>query len=144
MSDYQGLLKQAELTFVLPGDRAYQAIAYESADRTILNISDILLAVWDGGASAGRGATELVEVAAREGLPIIAVDAKGEIGPRLLWSGLAEFPIAGSSIDDLPPVDLATALPGAQCPHCGHSVDVIAPSKGQCLLLGDCAARHWV
>lgn len=97
-AEFRALLGKSAGALALRGDRAQAARAYEVAGLTVLDNADILLAVWDRGASAGRGGTtELIERAAREGMPIIHVDAAGEAPTRLLWSGLAEFP--GSAVD---------------------------------------------
>lgn len=113
ISEYEGLLEKADRTVALPGNRAPEAFAYETAGLTILGNVEILLAVWDGGASAGRGGTtDLVERAAQDGLPVIHVDAAGKKPPRLLWFGLAEFACAGGGACNLPSADLASALPG--------------------------------
>jgi len=111
-STYRKLLNRAEKVLVLCGDRAEEARAYETAGLTIVDNADILLAVWDGNPSAGRGGTtELLEAAARSGIPIIHVDAKATRKPCILWGGLTKFPLPGSDIADLPPLPLAESLP---------------------------------
>ena len=98
---------------MLPGNRAQELAAYETAGLTIVDNSDLLLAVWDGGAPEGWGGTiEFIERAARNDLPIIHVDAKGEQEPRVMWSGLAQFRASGAGIFELPVSDLTSALPG--------------------------------
>ena len=110
--EYQRLLKGATTKLALPGERAREALAYKTAGLTIVDNVDILLAVWDGGESAGSGGTtELIERAAKSGLPIIRLDAKGEQEPRVIWSGLAQFPASGTSILEAPSSDLTAALP---------------------------------
>jgi hypothetical protein len=110
--EYQMLLGRATTTLALPGARAYEPLAYNTAGLTIVDNADILLAVWDGAESAGSGGTtELIERAARSGLPIIYLDAKGEQEPRVIWSGLAQFPASGTSILEAPSSDLTAALP---------------------------------
>lgn len=110
--EYERLLDKAETTLVLPGCRAQEAVAYETAGLTLVDNSDLLLAVWDGGAPAGWGGTiAFIERAARNDLPIIHVDAKGEQEPRILWSGLARFRASGAGIFELPASDLTSALP---------------------------------
>jgi hypothetical protein len=72
--------------------------AYERAGRAIVDRSDIVLALWDGRASRGRGGTaEIVSYAREQHVPIlrIAVERPGQDPP---WP---------SPIDDL---DLADAL----------------------------------
>ena len=92
-SEFNSLLALARARLVLPlaGDDE-QALAerlpasFEAAGLTMLALSDILLAVWDGKPAEGRGGTgQIVEEAARRGAPIIVVDPEtGAI--RLLWA----------------------------------------------------------
>jgi len=121
-SEFDALLKQARSVLVLPGGRgrpgepehqagAQEKRSYEEAGLTLLNQSDIVLAVWDGGPSAGRGGTrELLDATARSGTPIIHVDANGEMPTRILWGGLDEFPAPSNEVDDLPVESLSEAL----------------------------------
>ena len=110
--EFERLLGQADTTLVLPGCRDLEAAAYETAGLTIVDNSDLLLAVWDGEGPAGRGGTiEFIEHAARNDLPIIHVDATGKQEPRMLWSGLAQFRAPGAGIFALPASDLTSALP---------------------------------
>ena len=52
----------------LPGEPAAEAAAYEAAAYTVVDQSDVVIAVWDGGPSGGRGGTtDTMEAAAREG-----------------------------------------------------------------------------
>jgi hypothetical protein len=77
--------------------------AYEAVGLTVLGQSDILLAIWDGGASAGRGGTtEMLNVAARLGIPIIHIDAKGGEATCVRWSALNPHPYQVNMVDDLP------------------------------------------
>jgi len=111
-SEYRGLLGKAQKVLVLCGDRAQEARAYETAGLTILSNSDLVLGVWDNGASAGRGGTtEMLQAAARRGIPIIYIDATGAKETRVLWGGLEKFPVPGSDIADLPVLPLRDSLP---------------------------------
>ena len=63
--EFERLLGLAETTTVLPGCRDIEAAAYETAGLTIVDNSDLLLAVWDGEGPAGWGGTiEFIEYAA--------------------------------------------------------------------------------
>jgi hypothetical protein len=107
---FRALLKRARSVLVLPGRREAAPRAYEAAGLVLLGQSDLLLAVWDGEAGAGRGGTtELLAAAARRGLPIIHVDAKGLVAPRLLWSG-GEPAQGVQAVEDLPSQGLEAAL----------------------------------
>jgi len=59
--------------------------SYDAAGLTLLAQSDILVAVWDGKRAEGRGGTgEIVDAAARRGVPVVVVDpASG--ATRMLW-----------------------------------------------------------
>ena len=52
--EFKGMLAGARAVLELPGERAAEASAYEAAAYTVLEQSDIVLAVWDGGPSGGR------------------------------------------------------------------------------------------
>lgn len=62
--------------FELDGDRAQAGEAYAAAGRVVLNQSDLLVAVWDGAAAAGRGGTvDTLQEAMRFHVPVVWVDA---------------------------------------------------------------------
>jgi hypothetical protein len=106
-AEFEGLLRRARSILVLPGKRLDETQAYTAAGLTVLDQSDILLAIWDRGPSAGSGGTtDMVGAAVRLDIPIIHVDANGEAPPRLRWSQLSDFPARVESIDDLPVNDL--------------------------------------
>ena len=122
LAEFQSLLKRAR-TLELPGQRALptdtkeegklrENRAYEAAGLTVLSQADIVLAVWDRELSRGRGGTaELVAEAARAGMPIILVDAKGERPIEVRWRNLMKFPAPIVAIDDLPAQSLADGIP---------------------------------
>jgi hypothetical protein len=122
--EFDTLLRQARSVLILPGERGRpddsdqkaqlrEKRAYEDAGLTLLNQSDVLLAVWDGEAGAGRGGThDLLDIAAQSGTPIIHIDAKCQRPTRILWNGLDRFPAAPNAVDDLPAENLDTALSG--------------------------------
>lgn len=113
LEHYRRLLARADAVLELPGERTGGSRAYEVAGHTLIDNADILLAVWDGGVTAGRGGTtEMVEHAAREGLPVMHVDATGEAPPRLLWRGLSEHYLGGGDLSDKPTAILREALGG--------------------------------
>ncbi len=80
--EFDALLASARARLVLPlAGKPEAAIAdrlprsYESAGLTMLAQSDILVAVWDGKPAEGRGGTgEIVDEAARRGVPVVVVD----------------------------------------------------------------------
>ena len=97
-----------ELVDHAPGDTA----AYESVGRLIIAQADILIAVWDGDASRGRGGTtEVVAQAVASHMPVIHVWPDEIHPPQLLWSGLHDEVPDRPSIDGVERIEFATALP---------------------------------
>ena len=108
------LITSARSLFELPGLRdepGGSAAAYERAGRVLLAQSDLLLAIWDGGPSRGRGGSaQLVAEAVGLGVPVLFVHPHQGCTPVLLWSGLDahEFgpesvdTVARGTVDDLP------------------------------------------
>jgi hypothetical protein len=121
LQDFRTLVGKARSVLQLPGQRRTRADtkqqgdlkenrAYEAAGLTVLNQADILLAIWDGEGSRGRGGTaEMVAEAARQRIPIIHVDANGEAEPRILGRG-GELYVAADAVEDLTPVELEMGL----------------------------------
>jgi hypothetical protein len=106
-AEFSGLLDKARSVLELPGERKTENRAYEAAGLTVLGQSDIVLVIWDGGASAGRGGTtEMIQTAIRIGLPIVHVDANGKNAPKIIWQGLAPASVALEAIDELPSMGL--------------------------------------
>jgi len=109
--EYAELLARSVRTLVLPGDHDREPRDYQAVGHLIIDNADIILAVWDGGASGGRGGTtELVERAAAMGVPIVHVDAAGKEAPRLLWAELAEYPVDGANFHDVPSAPCAEVI----------------------------------
>ena len=90
--EFDALTASARARLVLPlAGKSEQAIedrlprSYELAGLTMLAQSDILVAVWDGKPADGRGGTgQIVDEAARRGVPVVVVDpASG--ATRMLW-----------------------------------------------------------
>lgn len=109
---FDALCDRARAELVLPGTRKNAddpddpdaKKAYEAAGFTVLSQSDIVLAIWDGGPSKGRGGTtEMVNTAARLGLPIIHVDAGGKAPPLIRWNGLKPHPLPANAAEDIEP-----------------------------------------
>jgi len=103
--DLPDLLAQTRSTLILPalGDMADDKAAarsFEQAALTLLALSDLLIAVWDGEPARGCGGTgETVDEAARAGAPIVVIDPKG--GVRLYDFGDDEFPVLARHADEL-------------------------------------------
>lgn len=110
--EYARLIDAADRVMILPGRRDSTSRAYDGVGIVILENSDLILAVWDGGASAGKGGTtDLLERAAAMGMPIVHIDALGEAPPRLMWSGLAAHPVSGMDIEHLPTALAVETIP---------------------------------
>ena len=99
--DFNALLSAASTVRTLPLSPERTA-CYERAGRSIVDRSDVLIALWDGAASRGRGGTaEIVEYAKRRGVPRIVISTVDEtktietIGPDQ-----AEFPKGACMSDE--------------------------------------------
>ena len=69
----------------LPGTRDDPGASYEAVGREVIARCDVLVVIWDGGASAGRGGTtEMIYAAASRGVPTVHIDAHAENETRLL------------------------------------------------------------
>jgi hypothetical protein len=114
LDHFKTLVEQANAVLVLPGrhrDGVEGNRAYEAAGLTVISQADILLAVWDHELTRGRGGTaDMVAEAARVGLPIILVDAKGERPVELRWRGLKRTPAPIVTFDDLPHASLDACI----------------------------------
>ena len=115
--DFASLLKLARATLTLPlVGNASQSLeerlppTFETAGLTMLALSDILVAVWDGKPAGGRGGTgQIVEAAARRGGPIVVIDpASG--AARLLWTDEPIDPTTARTALDVAPQPLEPAL----------------------------------
>jgi TIR domain/Protein of unknown function (DUF4231) len=97
----------------VPGDAEKREAnkAYEMAGLTVIGQSDILLTVWDGGISHGRGGTtDMLRQAVRRGVPIIAIDITGE-ETRVRWGNLLESPVPVPEPGELPSEPVERVLP---------------------------------
>ena len=92
-AEFHHLLSKAEAALEFPGDRREEAKAYERSGMAVLDASDLLIAIWDGKPSAGRGGTtETVYEAARRGMPVIWVDPV-QRQTQIFWQeGIANHP----------------------------------------------------
>ncbi len=100
---FTALLRAMSATFALPGTRAEETAAYEAVGRTILDQSDIIIALWDGDAARGRGGTsQVVAEAVARHIPVIHIDPHRPAVPMLLWSGLTDAEIEQPVIDTVP------------------------------------------
>ena len=74
-------------TFELDGERSALGEAYSAAGRVVLNQSDLLIAVWDGGKPAGVGGTVgTLQDAVRYHVPVLWIDALEPRAWQMLWA----------------------------------------------------------
>ncbi len=89
---FRGILEQAATgpglsTFELDGARDDEGAAYGAAGRLVLNQSDLLVVVWDGGKPRGDGGTvQTLREAISYHVPVLWIDARAPFG----WSLLRE------------------------------------------------------
>lgn len=69
--DFLALIDLARSVAVVPGVEASRDAAYERVGRAVVQRCDVLLALWDGEPSAGRGGTaQIVHYARGRGVPV--------------------------------------------------------------------------
>jgi hypothetical protein len=87
VSEFDGLLDAADRTVVMPGDPADRPAAYEAAGRFVVESTDVLVALWDGLPSRGRGGTaEVIAHARALGRRVIVVPVT-RVGDRAHGAG---------------------------------------------------------
>jgi hypothetical protein len=122
LHDFRTLVEKARSVLQLPGQHRTASDtqeqgdlnenrAYEAVGLTVISQADILLAVWDGELSRGRGGTaEMVAEAARAGIPIVLIDSNGRKQIELRWRGLMPTPAPIVAFDDLPSATLDQSI----------------------------------
>lgn len=101
LAAFAALMARAGETVALPGDAGKRPEAYEAAGLWMLDRAAILIAVWDGGVSRGRGGTsEIIRAALGRGRAVIRVDATGRLQPHILGAPAQDAParIAAAAI----------------------------------------------
>jgi len=82
---YHALLAQAAAVTELRGTRASEEAAYADVGHWVVERSNVLLAIWDGGKAHGPGGTASIVAAALAcGRPVIWLDARSPHRIRLL------------------------------------------------------------
>lgn len=70
--EFHALLGRGTRVATLDSDPSNRPAGYERAGRVMLDLSDVLLAIWDGHAAAGRGGSaQMVNEASARGMPVI-------------------------------------------------------------------------
>ncbi|BAT61096.1 hypothetical protein GJW-30_1_03651 [Variibacter gotjawalensis] len=86
---YRELLELSASVFEIADPRSEDdaSEAYETAGLVMLDHADILIAIWDGGESRGRGGTrEILDESIRRGIPVIWINTTITRSPAL-WDG---------------------------------------------------------
>ena len=84
---FDRLARQADCLLELPGERGHDLEAYVMAGRATVAHCDVLMAVWDGLRSRGRGGTaDIVQLALARGTPIIHVPLDPAEPTTILWA----------------------------------------------------------
>ena len=91
LAQFTALLQRAGLSgkawLTLDGGRGEENRAYEAVGRFVVRHSDILIAIWDGKPSNGRGGTaDIVDYALSSGVPVWWIHATEPIDPVWLTS----------------------------------------------------------
>ena len=103
---FDALLGRASLVIELPGSRAAEDAAYEAAGLTMLSLSDLVVAVWDGEPAAGRGGTaEIVARAVEEDVAVIYIPTDPAGAVEIIWAGLSVAPMGRQSLWTAPRCD---------------------------------------
>jgi hypothetical protein len=83
--DFDVLLARATAVFDAGGSRAAAEAAYERAGQITVEQSDVLIAIWDGEPSRGRGGTaQMVDEALALGVPVVWLHAIEPVDALLL------------------------------------------------------------
>lgn len=99
--EFRSLIDRAESLVVLDGDEIDRARGYEAAGMVMLDNCDMLIAIWDGGASRGRGGTRAVlGDAARRGMPVVIIPPDGS--SMKIRGSLDATPLRFEDVPELP------------------------------------------
>jgi hypothetical protein len=102
LNQFDSLLARAAVVVVAPQqemrDEAYQRVGEYVVDRC-----DVLIAVWDGEGSRGRGGTaDVVAYALRKRVPVLIVPTNGAEPAEDLGEGIPSLAFSGANADRLP------------------------------------------
>lgn len=92
ISEFRKLITRAGAVLELDGDRTEEDRSYEAVGRFVVRNCDVLIAIWDGKGTDGRGGTgDIVRFAASTSIPIWWIDAKEPTAPPRFITNLREF-----------------------------------------------------
>lgn len=145
--EYRALLGTASSVFEIADPRSHQEAseAYETAGLVMLDNTDLLVAIWDGGASRGRGGTrEILDEAVRRGTPVIWIHAT-EACAAALWDGTTAFPLPDIEVPGgQAPPQLAQVMNAALAPPAGGDrADSEAAGRLAAFLHGEPWSAPW-
>jgi hypothetical protein len=84
--EFAALLGRASAVFDAGGERSAAEAAYELAGQIVVEQSDVLIAIWDGEDSRGRGGTgQMVNEALELGVPVVWLNATEPAETCVLW-----------------------------------------------------------
>ncbi len=101
--EFNRQLAAANSSFALSAERSSGLDAYVQVGRAVIAAADVLIAVWDGGTGNGPGGTaHVVELALREGVPVVHIRVD-------LGSGTVNLPslLVGDDVMDATSAPLA-------------------------------------
>lgn len=135
---FEHLVDQARSCLILglPCDAQMMPAAYDLAGQILLSQTDILIAVWDGGLSRGRGGTrDMVDRALRLGLPIVHINIAPTTSGNIVQTHLLSGDINGVTdrnrhVEDarLACIELSYEWGAASCQNmCGLVARLIEP-----------------
>ncbi len=92
---FNHLLNQASAILEMNGIADKRPRAYEATGIFMLENIDLLIAIWDGDAAAGRGGTaEIVNRAIAKGIAVVWLDPANPNAIKLSWRGAGDEPPA--------------------------------------------------
>ncbi len=131
-TQFQALLASAGTILELPGTRAQEETAYTLAGAAILAVADMLIAVWNGQGSGGRGGTgDTVATALAQGKPVIHIPIVPEQPIRILWPG--DGPAGGSWHSAIEPPSRPFDLEGLEQVLAGRLLPPADPAEQRAL-----------
>lgn len=134
---FRGILETAEergvLTrFEINGRRDRANEAYEAAGRIVLNQSDLLVVIWDGGGSGGVGGTvDTLREAIAYNVPTLWVDSRAPFGWKLMRSA-EDLECLGENVPSPPPPESLEDAAGL-----AHAIDLVVRTELDAPEVGD-------
>ncbi len=126
-AEFTELLSRADAVFELDGARSDAEAAYEAVGRIVYAQSDVLIAIWDGETSRGRGGTgQIVSEACAAGSAVIWIDAACVHPARVLSSSGADDTLADLLAAAAAALD-APVEPRKRHPHASLGTLLIEP-----------------